>query len=136
MKKKITTEEIEIVSKNYNNMSLSEIAKLLGCSYHRIQNIVRRIENRKIRYYDGLCPKCRKNEKAKDLPYCMPCLVENHRKWKAKKTGMRPRLRGEINPRDEEIRALRKQGMTLQKIGELYNLTKERIRQIVNSFTY
>ena len=93
MKKKITTEEIEIVSKNYNNMSLTEIAKLLGCSYHRIQNIVRRIKNRKIRYYDGLCPKCRKNEKAKNLPYCMPCLVENHRKWKAKKTGMRPRLR-------------------------------------------
>ena len=38
--------------------------------------------------------------------------------------------RYEIELRDRKIRKLRKQGLTLRAIGEQYNVTRERIRQI------
>lgn len=38
--------------------------------------------------------------------------------------------RDEIELRDRKIRKLRKQGLTLRAIGEQYNVTRERIRQI------
>ena len=34
--------------------------------------------------------------------------------------------------RDQEIRDLRSQGMTLQKIGDQFNVSRQRVLQIVN----
>ena len=48
--------------------------------------------------------------------------------WGPLKPGPRP---GGTSTRDDEIRAYRQNGMSLQKIGERYGLTRQRVHQIV-----